>query len=385
MGRTHRNVTIRDVAKAAGVSKSTVSLVLQDSPKVAPKTRERVWAALDKLGYIPNAAARTLAQGRTGVIGLATVNFNQKLTERIYFSGIMGALLEVLAEHKYHMMIYNAAVPLQLAVDGMLFLSVNVDHPLVDQVKRARLPYAFLNRRTTDAETPMSPTTSPPVGVWPRSTSSSWDTGTWGGPDVAAGDSSSQGKACGVPRRPCGSLRRGSDVHRDRGNRSHARGWIQGRDADAERPGAAYCGVRFQLRAIARPARLLPRPVPPHSRRSIRHLFRRSVGRRRHGPAHHRGTPGQRGSGPARGGTNRLAGGRQARETGTNSDIPSPHRPGIDPAVRPPAMRERLPKRRAAAGSPVRVQGFLTRSRRSRAQPRPRTRGFDVAARCKYG
>lgn len=154
MGRTHRNVTIRDVAKAAGVSKSTVSLVLQDSPKVAPKTRERVWAALDKLGYIPNAAARTLAQGRTGVIGLATVNFNQKLTERIYFSGIMGALLEVLAEHKYHMMIYNAAVPLQLAVDGMLFLSVNVDHPLVDQVKRARLPYAFLNRRTTDAETP---------------------------------------------------------------------------------------------------------------------------------------------------------------------------------------------------------------------------------------
>src|SRR5690554_4521351 len=46
MQRMQRNVTIRDVAKVAGVSKSTVSLVLQDSPKVAPKTRERVWQAL---------------------------------------------------------------------------------------------------------------------------------------------------------------------------------------------------------------------------------------------------------------------------------------------------------------------------------------------------
>lgn len=154
MERTQRNATIRDVAKAAGVSKSTVSLVLQNSPKVAAKTRERVWAALDKLGYIPNAAARTLAQGKTGVIGLATVNFNQKLTERIYFSGIVGALLEVLAEQQYHLMIYNAAVPLQLSVDGMLFLSVNVDHRLVNQVKRAGLPYAFLNRRTSEADIP---------------------------------------------------------------------------------------------------------------------------------------------------------------------------------------------------------------------------------------
>lgn len=154
MERTQRKVTIRDVAKAAGVSKSTVSLVLQDSPKVAARTRERVWEALDRLGYVPNAAARNLAQGRTAVIGLATVNFNQKLTERIYFSGIVGPLLQVLAENQYHLMIYNAAVPLQLAVDGMLFLSVNMDHRLVGQVQRAGLPYAFLNRSTSDPDVP---------------------------------------------------------------------------------------------------------------------------------------------------------------------------------------------------------------------------------------
>ncbi len=122
--------------------------------KVAAKTRERVWEAFDRLGYVPNAAARTLAQGRTGVIGLATVNFNQKLTERIYFSGIVGVLLEVLAERQYHLMIYNATVPLQLAVDGMLFLSVNTDHRLVGEVRRAALPYAFLNRTTDESDVP---------------------------------------------------------------------------------------------------------------------------------------------------------------------------------------------------------------------------------------
>lgn len=154
MQRMQRNVTIRDVAKVAGVSKSTVSLVLQDSPKVAPKTRERVWQALRETGYVPNAAARTLVQGRTRVIGLATANFNQKLTERLYFSSIMGALFSTLAKQEYHLMIYNAALPLQLSVDGMLFISVNMDHHLVSDVQRAGLPYTFINRRTDDPNVP---------------------------------------------------------------------------------------------------------------------------------------------------------------------------------------------------------------------------------------
>lgn len=147
MERHPHKVTIRDVAKVAGVSKSTVSLVLQESPKVAERTRKLVWQALKETGYVPNAAARTLAAGKTRVIGLATVNFNHKLTERIYFSGIVGALLESLAEKQYHLMIYNAALSFQLLVDGMLFLGLNPDHQLVDDVERARLPFAFLNRR----------------------------------------------------------------------------------------------------------------------------------------------------------------------------------------------------------------------------------------------
>ncbi len=63
-------VTVRDVAKAAGVSASTVSRALANPAVVDPATRERVVRVADSLGYRPNRAARGLITGRTGNIGL---------------------------------------------------------------------------------------------------------------------------------------------------------------------------------------------------------------------------------------------------------------------------------------------------------------------------
>lgn len=63
-------VTIREVAKAAGVSTSTVSRSLSVPHKVEPATRDRVLRVADSLGYRPNRAARGLITGRTGNLGL---------------------------------------------------------------------------------------------------------------------------------------------------------------------------------------------------------------------------------------------------------------------------------------------------------------------------
>lgn len=63
-------VTIREVAKAAGVSPSTVSRALAPGGTVSAATRDRVLAAADRLGYQPNRAARGLITGRTGAVGL---------------------------------------------------------------------------------------------------------------------------------------------------------------------------------------------------------------------------------------------------------------------------------------------------------------------------
>src|SRR5712691_9830738 len=62
--------TIRDVAERAGVSKSLVSLVLRGSPKVSAERRAAVDQAIADLGYRPNAAARTLREGRSRAIGV---------------------------------------------------------------------------------------------------------------------------------------------------------------------------------------------------------------------------------------------------------------------------------------------------------------------------
>ena len=73
-----QNPNMHDVAALAGVSHITVSRVLNDYPSIRPETRERVLAAIARLGYRPNKAARALVTKRTRAIGVlvpATTDF----------------------------------------------------------------------------------------------------------------------------------------------------------------------------------------------------------------------------------------------------------------------------------------------------------------------
>src|SRR5260370_28051152 len=67
-----RRVTTHDIARQAGVSRTTVSHVWNNHPGIilSPKTRKRVLATARKLGYVPNSAARMLVTGRSRTIGM---------------------------------------------------------------------------------------------------------------------------------------------------------------------------------------------------------------------------------------------------------------------------------------------------------------------------
>ena len=73
MARSERNarpVTIIDIAKSAGVSKSTVSLVLKKSPLVKEETRQRVTKTMYALGYVYNRGAASLRRSRAELVGM---------------------------------------------------------------------------------------------------------------------------------------------------------------------------------------------------------------------------------------------------------------------------------------------------------------------------
>ena len=89
----NRRPTIKQVAKATGVSTQTVSRVINDRPDVAPETRERIRKIIDELGYRPSALARSLIQQRSYTLGVVTAGLNYLGPSRT-LSGITAAAEE---------------------------------------------------------------------------------------------------------------------------------------------------------------------------------------------------------------------------------------------------------------------------------------------------
>lgn len=96
-------VTIRDVAAQAGVSHQTVSRVINHSHAVRPETRARVEAAIAQLGFLPDAAARSMASGRTAMLAC----FAPNLTDYTFASIINGAEREA-RQRGYYLMSASA-------------------------------------------------------------------------------------------------------------------------------------------------------------------------------------------------------------------------------------------------------------------------------------
>src|SRR5258708_36271401 len=102
------SVTAKDIARQLQLSQPTVSRILNGDPKhrVSPSTRERVLEAARRLGYQPNAVARSLRRGRTDIIGLYS---NHDYDVRNDFVGtIVGALQRICEQGRLDLLLHSA-------------------------------------------------------------------------------------------------------------------------------------------------------------------------------------------------------------------------------------------------------------------------------------
>lgn len=149
--------TIHDVAEAAGVSKSLVSLVLRDAPNVSDEARAAVRAAARTLGYRPNTVARSLVEKRSHVMGLMISD----LTNPHFVDLIEGASSTAM-EHGYRALINTGSrdqdrevdaleTLLRMQADGVVVAAPIVDQELLEEVGKGT-PTVVTNRRL-DSET----------------------------------------------------------------------------------------------------------------------------------------------------------------------------------------------------------------------------------------
>ncbi|MFC7548124.1 LacI family DNA-binding transcriptional regulator [Plantactinospora sp. GCM10030261] len=157
--------TLEAVARRAGVSRATVSRVVNGSPKVAEEIQARVRRAVEEMGYVPNQAARTLVTQRTDSIALVfTEQANRVFSDDQYFPGIIFGVSQVLEDADKQLvllMAHSDAGHERIEryttgghVDGVLIASMHGADPLPAALARHRLPVICGGRPLARASLP---------------------------------------------------------------------------------------------------------------------------------------------------------------------------------------------------------------------------------------
>lgn len=148
------HVTISAVAAAAGVSKATVSRVMNAVPTVAPDLAAHVRATAEQLGYRPNATAQNLSRGRTGVVGVLVPD----LANPVFTMMLKGIELQA-REDGFHTLVADTdedagqepwrAAELSRLCDGIILCGPRMPDDQLTTLLANAVPAVVLNRRST--------------------------------------------------------------------------------------------------------------------------------------------------------------------------------------------------------------------------------------------
>lgn len=150
------NATLEEVARLAGVSRATVSRVVNDSPRVSPNVRVGVRAVIDQLGYTPNRAARSLVTRRSDSIAVVITQPPGQVFSDPFFPRLLRGISSTLAarDQQLILMMPESAGDERRAgdyltaghVDGALLVSLHEADQLPVRLTAARVPIVLVGR-----------------------------------------------------------------------------------------------------------------------------------------------------------------------------------------------------------------------------------------------
>lgn len=165
MNKPDRKLTLDDIGQLAGVSRATVSRVINNYPHITPEVRERVQRVIQETGYKPNKIAQLLASNRSGIIGLVIPSTAQTILSDPYFLHLISGITKkvnyyalTLALFLFHSMddeiqIAHALFNTRL-VDGLIITADRKQNPFAQQVIHHDIPFVVIGRSELRAPIP---------------------------------------------------------------------------------------------------------------------------------------------------------------------------------------------------------------------------------------
>jgi LacI family transcriptional regulator len=151
-------MNLEDIAKKTGVSRSTVSRVINNSPNVNSETRERVLLAIEQLGYTPNPAARTLVTQRTQVIGVVIPHVpGFFFGNALYYPLVLQGIAEATDNRDYAMLLwlqdnlldenrFYRRILRNRMMDGLIIAAPEENPHFIDQLHQLGIPFVMIDR-----------------------------------------------------------------------------------------------------------------------------------------------------------------------------------------------------------------------------------------------